>query len=166
MTPEQITTHFDYHYGMWERVWACVERLSPEQFMDDNGYSLGSARNHLVHCFNVDDRWMARLKLVEPPPVLDENDFADHAAVRREWQAVRERVLAYVGSLSQADLDERIAVSIAGRTAQPQRASRSEILLHVVNHGTDHRAQLLARLNELGAPTLEQDLILHLWSGA
>jgi uncharacterized damage-inducible protein DinB len=37
------------------------------------------------------------------------------------------------------------------------------VLLHVANHGTDHRAQLLRALHDFGAPTFDQDLILYLW---
>ena len=49
------------------------------------------------------------------------------------------------------------------RYPEPKQTTRREVLIHVVNHGTDHRAQILARLHELGAPTLEQDLMLYLW---
>jgi uncharacterized damage-inducible protein DinB len=31
------------------------------------------------------------------------------------------------------------------------------VLLHVANHGTDHRAQLLRLLNDLGVRTVAQD---------
>jgi uncharacterized damage-inducible protein DinB len=33
-----------------------------------------------------------------------------------------------------------------------------EILWHVVNHGTDHRAQILQLCYVYGAPTFEQDM--------
>jgi uncharacterized damage-inducible protein DinB len=39
-----------------------------------------------------------------------------------------------------------------------------QVLAHVVNHGTDHRAQILRLLDRYGAPTFDQDLILHLWA--
>ena len=34
-----------------------------------------------------------------------------------------------------------------------------QVLLHVANHGTDHRAQLLRSLNDLGVRTESQDYI-------
>ena len=38
-----------------------------------------------------------------------------------------------------------------------------EILLHAANHGTDHRAQILAILNQhFGIETVEQDMIIFL----
>jgi hypothetical protein len=36
-------------------------------------------------------------------------------------------------------------------------------ILRLVNHGTDHRAQVLRLLHDLGAPTFNQDLIIYLW---
>jgi uncharacterized damage-inducible protein DinB len=34
----------------------------------------------------------------------------------------------------------------------------------MVNHGTDHRAQILRLLYDLGAPTFEQDMIIYWWN--
>lgn len=166
MDSQTVKTIFDYHYGMFDSVWACAAQLSVAQFVADNGYSLGSVRNHLAHCMNVDDRWLARLQETALPPVLDEATFPDQASIRPEWDAVRERVLAYVTGLSQAELEGSISVAFPGRYSEPQRCRRRDVLLHMVNHGTDHRAQILARLHELGAQTLEQDLMLYLWDRA
>ena len=38
-----------------------------------------------------------------------------------------------------------------------------QVLLHVVNHGTDHRAQLLRLLNDLGIETTYQDYIFYVF---
>jgi uncharacterized damage-inducible protein DinB len=39
-----------------------------------------------------------------------------------------------------------------------------QVLLHVVNHGTDHRAQILRLLNDLGGYTEYQDYIIHVYA--
>ena len=41
-----------------------------------------------------------------------------------------------------------------------------QVLLHVVNHGTDHRAQLLRLLNDLGVETTYQDYIFYAYEHA
>jgi uncharacterized damage-inducible protein DinB len=38
-----------------------------------------------------------------------------------------------------------------------------QVLLHVVNHGTDHRAQLLRLLSDLGVETTSQDYIFYVY---
>jgi uncharacterized damage-inducible protein DinB len=38
-----------------------------------------------------------------------------------------------------------------------------QVLLHVVNHGTDHRAQILRQLHDLGLKTTSQDYIFYVY---
>jgi uncharacterized damage-inducible protein DinB len=38
-----------------------------------------------------------------------------------------------------------------------------QVFAHVANHGTDHRAQILRLLHDLGAPTFSQDFMIYLW---
>jgi uncharacterized damage-inducible protein DinB len=38
-----------------------------------------------------------------------------------------------------------------------------QVLLHIVNHGTDHRAQLLRILHDLGVKTVSQDYIFYVY---
>ncbi len=38
-----------------------------------------------------------------------------------------------------------------------------QVLLHVINHGTDHRAQILRLLNDLGVETTYQDYIFYVY---
>lgn len=163
MNGQLIGKLFDYHYGMFDKVWASVEQLTVAQFIEENNYSLYSVRNHLVHCMNVDDRWIARLQGLTPPPILDEYTYSDQLSVRVEWDIIRKRVLTYAGSLDEEALEATISVELPSRYPSPRKTKRMDALLHMVNHGTDHRAQILARLHELGAPTLEQDLVLYLW---
>ena len=163
MDARAIRRLLHYHYGMFERVWECAFELAADQFVAESDYSIGSVRNHFVHCMNVDGRWLARLKGEAPPPRLNPNDIPDQDALRDRWERVRQRVLAYVDSLTEEDLNESVRVELEGRNLEARCFRRWEILLHMANHGTDHRAQILARLYELGAETIEQDLILHWW---
>ena len=152
-----------YHYSAFERVWESAMTLTVEQFLMENNYSLRSVRNHLAHCANVDDRWLARLKREAPPARLVAQDYPNQAALRLQWDAVRSRVSAYVTQLTNEELQTPVPVELSDRFPAPRKFARWEILLHMINHGSDHRAQILARLHELGAPTFEQDLMLHWW---
>lgn len=65
--------------------------------------------------------------------------------------------------MNEVDLNESAQVEQEGRNLKARRFRRWEILLHMANHGADHRARILARLHELGAETIEQDLLLYWW---
>ena len=67
MDKSSIQMLFDYHFGMYDRVWDCVMELSTEQFIEESDYSFRSVRNQLLHCMNVDDRGLSRLRLQTPP---------------------------------------------------------------------------------------------------
>ena len=53
----------------------------------------------------------------------------------------------------------------SGLKSQPAGlpATRWQVLVHQVNHGTDHRATVLQELHALSVPTYEQDFIMWLW---
>ena len=162
MTPRQIQTLFDYHYASFDKIRECVAELTDEQFLAESAYSVGSARNQLAHCLMVDIRWLARMRQ-QTPPDAEYDDFPDQATLWREWADVRSRVLAYVNGLTAQELDEIVDLQFPNRGGL-RRNPRWQILLHMVNHGADHRAQILALLHQLGAATFEQDLMLHLWA--
>ncbi len=158
-----VRTLFDYHYAMYDQVWSFVMELSREEFIREYDYSLLSVRNHLVHVMNVDDRWLSRVQNQQPPENLEFADFPDAQSVRQKWDSIRQRVQEYELGLSHEQLEQTVELQFPDRGGR-HRNTRWQILLHVVNHGTDHRAQILALLHELGGQTIEQDLILHLWS--
>jgi uncharacterized damage-inducible protein DinB len=100
----------------------------------------------------------------ELTPHLNFDDFSSLSSTRTEWDNARLEMLEYVYSLDQVDLDESIHYQIKSRSIDAAH-SRWEILLHLVNHSTDHRSQMLAMLNrEFGIDTPEQDFIIFLWS--
>lgn len=160
-----VRTMIDYHYATYEQVWAAVSQLSQEEFTRDFDYSLGSVRNQLAHVMNVDDRWLSRLQSQPLPPNLDFEDYPEAQSAQEKWTQIAQRVQAYAAGLDSDQLQQSVELHFPGRGGS-HRNTRWQILLHVVNHGTDHRAQILALLHELGAPSFEQDLILHLWSRA
>ncbi|MCY4062291.1 MAG: DinB family protein [Chloroflexi bacterium] len=162
MNPQQVSTLFDYHYASFDRIRLCAAALSQDQFVAGSSYSVGSVRNQLAHCLMVDNRWLARLN-GQRPPEMEYADFPDQATLWREWDKVRQQVMAYVNRLNAEQLDEVVDLQFPDRGGL-RRSRRWQILFHMVNHGTDHRAQILALLGGFGAATFEQDLILHLWS--
>ena len=164
MTPEALAILYAYTYWAFDLVWACIVQLTDDQFTEHIDYSVGSIRHHVVHVMSSTRRWMARIRGAgaDLPPHLRFEDYATPSATKAQWDALRGDVLRYTGSLSQHQLDETVRWEIPGRGWR-QDNHRWELLLHVANHATDHRAQILAVLHEhFGVTTPEQDMILYL----
>lgn len=158
MELELIKTFIDYHLDMSRRVWDSIEQITEEQFLADDAYSRGSIRNLMVHLANTDANWLAGLKNIpeeEDPPSRKYEDYPDRASVRAFWDATANDLAEYAKTLTEADLGEH-PVDIQN--------PRWQVLLHIINHGTDHRATVLQRLHEFGAPTFDQDFIMWMWS--
>jgi uncharacterized damage-inducible protein DinB len=150
----------DYTYAAHRRVWTCIDQITDAQFVQDFPYSLGSVRNHLVHLIGVDQRWLARMQQQPVPQSPENSTFSTRAAVRAYYDEVEAAVLAYVNGLDDATLAESVRFTLRGSEGHKPRWL---IAVHMVNHGTDHRAQVLPLLHGFGAPTFEQDLMLHYW---
>lgn len=162
MNIDAVRQMHDYSRWAFERLWACIESLTEAQFTEPLDYSLGSIRNQMVHVIGVEDRWFARLSQRTVPPFPEADDFPTIAAVKAEWQRVSDANLAQLQHWNDADLAVEIVYDMPHRGGM-KRDARWQILAHVLNHATDHRAQILAGLHRLGAPTIEQDAMFYFW---
>lgn len=151
---EIVKMMLEYNYDFQWRVWDSIMTLTDEQFTTELDYSRGSIRNHMVHLATVDGGWLRGLK--EDPNARGYNfkpeDYATREAVREICEQSAKEVLAYVNSLTEDDLKK-----------QPENLPLTvwQTLLHLVNHGTDHRAQVLRALHEFDAPTFDQDFVYY-----
>ena len=154
---------YDYHFTLNRRLWEQgITHLTDEEFIRPLGYSVGSARNQVVHMMSVDQRWFARLMQQDVPPSLNYDEFPDRRSVREAWDTIELTMQTYVNTITDSDLTETITY-MTSRRGQVS-SERWRVLVHVVNHGTDHRAQTMAELFMLGKPVdLEQDMMLYWW---
>jgi uncharacterized damage-inducible protein DinB len=150
---------YDYHFTENRKIWdRCIAGLTHEQFTRAVGYSHGSVRNQVVHMMSVDDTWFSGLRGVEVPKRLNPGDFEDRQSVRAYWDRVERRMRDYLAELRDDMLFERPFPD-----GEDKDLILWQVLLHVANHGTDHRAQLLRLLDDLGVKTMAQDYIFYVY---
>jgi uncharacterized damage-inducible protein DinB len=143
---------YAYHFTINRKIWdQCIVPLTDEQFRRKVEYSVGSIRNQVVHMLNIDDRWFSGLRGEPVPGFLNPVHYARRAVIRQMWDDVEAKMRDYLDTLR----DDMLF-------AQPFQAEGDpmmlwQVLIHVANHGTDHRAQLLFLLNEVGVKTFAQD---------
>lgn len=153
---QQIQTMIEYNYALYDQVWESVMNLTDEQFTQDAAYAHGSVRDQLIHVAVVDRRWIRGLEGDPDARAynVDAAAYPTRKAAHVYFQEAAAKAKAYVAKLDEAALaEEKPGIPM------PQW----QVLLHIANHGTDHRAQVLRTLHDLGAPTFPQDLIIHLW---
>ncbi len=121
-----------------------IYQITEEQFVQNDAYSRGSIRNLMVHLANSDRRWLAGLKNLPDMGNVKFEDYPTRDAARALFEQVAKDVTKYMDTLTVAELEQN---------TNNMPGPRWQALLHLVNHGTDHRGTVLERLHALGAPT-------------
>jgi uncharacterized damage-inducible protein DinB len=159
MNADAFRHFYDYHFTENRKIWDIyIMPLSQEQFTQDVDYSHGSVRNQIVHLMSVDDTWFSGLRGVEIPEPLNPAHFEDRQIIRTHWDNVEQTMRDYLANLRDEMLFEKPFAD-----GEDKDLILWQVLLHVVNHGTDHRAQLLRLLNDLGVKTGPQDYIFYVY---
>jgi uncharacterized damage-inducible protein DinB len=156
---EAFRHFYDYHFAENRRLWDdYVIQLTGDQFTQPSSYSHGSVRDQIVHLMSVDDAWFSGLRGVELPEPLDPATVDDRQLTRAHWDEVERRMRDYLATLRDDMLPEKPFPD-----GEDEELLLWQVLLHVVNHGTDHRAQILRQLNDLGIETTSQDYIFYVY---
>jgi uncharacterized damage-inducible protein DinB len=151
---------YNYHISENRKLWdRYVTQLTHEQFTQPVDYSHGSVRDQIVHLMNCDDIWFSELQGVEPSEPFASTDFDDRNMIRKYWDNLEQRMRAYLAELR----DDTLFDQPIKEPEEDRNLIVWQVLLHVANHGTDHRAQILRLLNDLGVETSFQDYIFYVY---
>jgi uncharacterized damage-inducible protein DinB len=157
MNIDALRHFYAYHFAENRQIWdSYIVPLANEQFRQNMAYSQGSVRDQIVHLMGVDDAWFGDLAGVRSQ--VDPADLTDRATIRAQWDIIEQNMRDYLATVQ----DDMLATKPL--SGEDEDLLLWQVLLHVVNHGTDHRAQLLRVLNDLGVETASQDYIFYVYA--
>lgn len=160
MNAEAFRHFYEYHFTVNRKIWdEYVAPLPYEQFTEAVGYSHGSVRDQILHMMDADETWFCELQDIDPSPTLPGAEEDDRDVIRARWDELEEMMRGYLDGLEDEALFDKPIVE----PEEDQELVAWQVLVHVVNHGTDHRAQLLRVLNDLGVETSYQDYIFFVY---
>ena len=148
-----MKSHFammvDYNAWANRRLYGMAAQLPDEQYRRDVGAYFKSLHGTLNHIMVADLIWMRRLTGAgDHPGNLNAIVFDDLPSLSAARQQEDHRIITYIDSLSDAQLEEMWDYRTLNGTIQRQR--RRETLAHLFNHQTHHRGQAHAILTVLG----------------
>lgn len=157
MSPEEMRTLYEYNAWANHRSMEAADALTIEQFVKPLGSSFSSVRDTFAHIYGGEWIWLERFKGSSPSALPDVTQFADLASLRTAWAPLETRLLDFVRSLSQADLERVFEYKTLkfGIYKNPLWQS----MQHLVNHGTYHRGQVTTLLRQHGAQPILTDLM-------
>lgn len=162
MNIRDTLTLYDYHYWATQRILAASAQLSPEQFLVPTAHSFGSLRGTLVHTLDSECGWrtLCQHRTLAAFRDLEEAAFPSVDVLKQRWQEEERAMRDYLAQLADDDLNEYV------RYTTPEGAKRERVLwhclVHVVNHGTQHRSEAAAILTDYGCSPGELDFTLFL----
>jgi uncharacterized damage-inducible protein DinB len=158
ITAQHILTMFDYHYWTTAEVIKAANSLSDEAYYAANPYSVGGIHAQLSHLLWAEQLWLARFTGREGTPFTPDL-HPTKAVLAEQWASQQTAMRAYLSELSEETLAADLVYQRQGqRNALPLWVA----LYHVVNHTTDHRAQILYQIYQAGGQTVAQDVV-HYW---
>jgi uncharacterized damage-inducible protein DinB len=157
MTPEEMRVLYDYNAWANRRQLEAAGKVTTEEFLKPMGSSFGSLRDTLAHIYGAETIWLERFQGRTPAGLPDVKQFQDVPSLKEKWAELEGRLLAFVGGLTQDDLNRVIEYKTFkfGEYRNPLWQS----LQHVVNHGTYHRGQVTTLLRQHGAQPILTDLM-------
>lgn len=156
---DYIQTITAYSWWAQHKIWQCTLTVSDEDFVKPLDYSVGSLHQQVVHVLWAEDIWYSRIHSL-PRPDHSHLTLPTREDVRAAWDAVEGRWKAYVEALTPLEL-ERVVTFPRGNGEQLSLPVW-QIIAHMVNHGTDHRGQMLRIIHDMGGETFEQDMFFYL----
>ena len=118
-------------------------------------YSHGSILAQFVHMINADWVWFSELN-GEEPDLREAAEFDGKEALYLYWKKIEAYMRAYLANLADSHLFSKPI-----QLEEDENLLVWQVLLHVINHATDHRAQILRSLYDLGIQTQWQDFIFY-----
>ena len=150
MNLNDISLIYEYNYWATRRILEAGGQVSLEQFINTTGHSLGSLRGTLVHTLDSEHAWRMLLQhnTLDYFRMMKEEDFSTFEILETRWQEEERSMRDYLASITDGDLSGYI------RYTTPEGERRERVLwhclLHIVNHGTQHRSEAAAILTDYG----------------
>lgn len=159
MEADTLRQLFDYSSWATARIFGMTEGLTPEQYVEPvPGVSHGSIHATLVHMLAADNIWRQRcFDGVSPTALLSTVDIPTFEDLKRRWAAEEAALRASIASLTDDQLNQ--AVDYRTTKGTPRTEILWRILVHVLNHGTQHRAEAAVGLTAFGRSPGDVDLI-------
>jgi uncharacterized damage-inducible protein DinB len=161
MNLSDIQLLYDYNYWANELMLTTAAELSPEQFTQSMDFAWGSVRGTLIHTLDSEHLWrnLFQTSKVVERRLHEIKDFPTLESIADYWKQEEAAMRAYLNSLQDSDVEGILRYDI------PEGVRERVLwhcLVHMVNHGTQHRSEIASMLTSLGHSPGGIDMTLFL----
>ena len=157
MDKDDIQLLFKYNQWSNARVLCAASKVTNDQFLAPASFPHGGLRGTLAHILFAEWIWRSRWEGHSPTTRLKADEFPTFGTLRSRWLEEEHLLMAFVRRLTDGRLVESFEYASTNRTRFQNILWHS--MVHVVNHGTQHRSEAAALLTGLGYSPGDIDLI-------
>ncbi len=154
--PQQMRRLIAYNQFADEKILGATDGLSAEELERPRDVYFGSIADNLWHTLSAQQRWLARWE-GEPLPPLERPAVASWSAA---YAACHTALRRFVAPLAAADFERVIEYTL--RVGVRGRQPLGQLVVHLVSHGTHHRAETGLQLERIGRSPGDMDYVLFL----
>ena len=151
-----------YRYNRWanERILDTTANVGDQYFLTPTSYPHGGLRGTLTHTLFAEWLWRTRWQGESPTQRINPADFPTFDALRTRWIKEEMVLNAFVDSLT----DEKLNAPFKFRNTHGDEFENIlwQAMVHVLNHGTQHRGEAAAMLTEFNHSPGDTDFMLFL----
>ena len=152
-----LINHFDYTIWATEKILDSVHQLNDEEIRRDLNVSHQSVLHTLQHIYYADRVWLARLSGRPVNTFADDGDGPGLTELSTAWPALLNEFREYIAGLTDAASQELF--SYHNLQGLEMTLRRWQAILHVVNHASIHRGQVVSMLRQLDKHPPSTDLV-------
>jgi len=159
MNKSQIIELYSYDHWANEKLLSAVSQLEQEEFLEDLASSFKSIRDTLVHYLGAEELWLSRWMGEQGRTLLTPDDFPTFSSLVHRGDDFNHHLQGFLVSLTEEDLMEEI--SYTNTKGIDCSLVLWKQMLHVTNHSSYHRGQVVTMLRQLKKTPPSLDMIYY-----
>lgn len=148
-------------YNIWanNEMLAVILALTEEQQKQEITSSFPSIYKTSFHVYDAESIWLQRLNGIQNFNRPSNNKDASMQDIANGWQQQSKLWLEWISNATEEQISQTFAYkNVKGESFEQPL---NEVLLHLFNHGTYHRGQLITMLRQLGVQKIPATDFVH-----
>ena len=160
MNKQDIQLLFKYNQWANAKILNAASALTSDLFLASSSFPMGGIRGTLTHALFAEWIWRQRWQGTSPATRIKPEDFPTFESLRTRWLGEESELMKFVDEIT----DEKLNSVFQYTSTEGVRYENIlwESMTHVINHGTQHRAEVAQMLTEINLSPGDMDMILFL----
>src|SRR5436190_1819979 len=148
MNKPDILLLYQYNHWTTEKILEVASHVTMEQFLAPAPFPHGGLQGTLVHALFAQWIWRVRWEGTSPNYRLKPEDFLTFESLRTRFEEEEQLLMAFVENVDESRLNEKFHYN--DTAGKPQERVLWHTMVHLVNHGTQHKTEAAAILTGYG----------------